>query len=326
MNIGPSPLFDLFGAGAFRAIAGGVKIGLFDTIGTRSLTSEELSIILKCDRNALEMLVEFLCSTGYLEKRNDRYSNSDMTKKWMLNDSAFKEMFSVWDDEVFPFWDKNFLNTLKNGSPPRTIYQEFDNKPGTWESFNSFEMALARWLGNQLLSTVKLHSSATRLLDVGGGHGMYSIIFCEKYPKLQATILDREESLKIARKNIESRDLQARIQLKNGDMLSEPLGTNYDVALLINILHNFKSEENKILLEKVRSALSPSGLVVIYDDIKGPAISKRTVDFFSLAYLITVGGRCYSLDVLKNLLGQAGFGNVKTNIRMPGLVLANVKG
>lgn len=325
LNIGPSPLFDLFGAGAFRAVSCGVKIGLFDTIGIQSQTAEELSSNLKCDKSALEILLEFLCSIGYLVKRNNRYSNSSSTKKWMLNGAAFKEMFSVWEDEVFPFWDKNFLDVLKNGSPGRTIYEEFDKRLGAWESFNSFEMALARWLSSQLLSTVKLDPGATRLLDVGGGHGLYSIMFCEKYHKLNATIFDREGSLKIARKSIESRNLESRIQLKNGDMLSEPLGAGYDVAFLINIIHNFKEHENSALLKNVKSALSTRGTLVIYDDIRGPAISKRTVDFFSLAYLITVGGRCYTLDELKKLLEQAGFGNAKTYFRMPGLVQAQVK-
>jgi 16S rRNA G1207 methylase RsmC len=183
-------------------------------------------------------------------------------------------------------------------------------------------MSIANWLGPGLLSHVKLNTGTRRLLDVGGGHGLYSIMFCEKYPQLTATIIDRAESLKVARKNIDSRTLGKRIELKIGDMLSDDYGTGYDVAFLINIIHNFREDDNIRILKKTSDALSSGGSIIIFDDFRGPGISKRTVDFFSLAYLITVGGQCYGLRKLKGWLEETGFGGMRTSLGLPGLARA----
>jgi hypothetical protein len=163
-----------------------------------------------------------------------------MTKKWIAPDSkvSLAEMISVWASEVFPFWDRNLETALKCGAPSNSLYQEFDNKPEAWQSFNSFEMAIANWLRGPLLSTVKLSPATKRLFDVGGGHGLYSIVFSQNYPSLKATIID------------------------------------------------------------------------------------RTIDFFSLAYLVTVGGQCFTLKELGAWLQETGFSNVKTTLRLPGLVRA----
>jgi hypothetical protein len=325
MNRGPGPLFDLFGAGAFRALAIGVKLGLFDMIKTGALTSSEVAFLIKCDAHSTEILLEFLCSLGYLRKRSGKYENTALSKKWILRDSdvSLKDMISAWDNEVFPFWDQNRIAVMKTGTPMTTLYETFDTKPEAWQSFNSFEMAIARWLKVPLLSLIKLDSAEkSKLLDIGGGHGLYSVIFCEKYPQLTATVFDREQPLQVARKNIDTSNLQNRIKLRQGDLLNDDYGDGYDVALLFNVLHNFSARENLEILKKASKALSSQGSIVIFDNLAGPGMSKRTIDFFSLAYLVTVGGRCYALEEVKQLLGQAKFTNMRTFLRLPGLVKA----
>jgi predicted O-methyltransferase YrrM len=324
LNQGPAPLFDLFGAGAFRAVAIGIKLGLFETIGSSALTLEEISSRLACNSRALGILIEFLCSLGYLQRKSGKYENTALTKKWIVRDSqvSFSDMVSVWEKEVFPFWDRNVENVLKTGVPKSSLYQEFEAKPEAWQSFNSFEMAIANWLKGTMLSQIKLPPRTRRLLDVGGGHGLYSIAFCQRYPQLTATVFDREQPLKIARANIDSSALQDRIRLQNGDFLTDDLGEGYDVAFLFNIIHNFGKAKNVEIIRKINKALAPDGSIVIFDNISGPGIAKRTIDFFSLAYLVTVGGQCYTLKQLKGWLMEAGFANPKTTIRLPGLVRA----
>lgn len=324
LNKGPAPLYDLFGAGAFRALSIGIKLGLFETIGSGALTAEEISSRLACNSRALGILIEFLCSLGYLQKKSGKYENTALTKKWVVRDSrvSFSDMISVWDKEIFPFWDRNVESVLKTGAPKSSLYQEFDAKAEAWQSFNSFEMAIANWLKGTMLSQIKISSNMKRLLDVGGGHGLYSIFFCQKYPQLTAMIFDKERPLDIARTNVNSSGLQDRVHLQVGDFLKDDLGKGYDIAFLFNMIHNFKREQNIEILKRTNKALKLGGLIVIFDNISGPGISKRTIDFFSLAYLLTVGGQCYTLNEVRQWLDDAGFANTRTSIRLPGLVKA----
>ena len=42
-----------------------------------------------------------------------------------------------------------------------------------------------------------------RLLDIGGGHGLYSIFFTRKYPHLRACVLDLPQIIPVTNENIE---------------------------------------------------------------------------------------------------------------------------
>ncbi len=327
LNQGPALLFDLFGAGAFRALAVSVELGLFEVIGEEALSSDEISSRIRCDRRATGILLQFLTSLGYLTKERHRYSNSPVVKKWVLRSSptSLADMISVWAGEVFPFWDENLVTAIREGRPSASLYEQFNTRPGAWRAFSSFEMAIANWLRGPLLAHVKLPPKATRLLDVGGGHGLYSIMFCEKYPELSATVFDKPDPLEVAKDNVKAHGMNNRIRLQSGDFLVDDLGEGYDVALLFNIVHNFREEQNVELLRRVASALRREGSIVLWDNIAGPGVSKSTIDFFGLTYLVTVGGQTYSLGDLKRWFEKTGFTAPKSTLRLPGLVQSRRK-
>jgi cyclopropane fatty-acyl-phospholipid synthase-like methyltransferase len=105
------------------------------------------------------------------------------------------------------------------------------------------------------------------LLDIGGGHGMYSIAFCQQNLSLSATVFDSAEALKPAKINIAEAGLENAIQIKAGDFLEDDLGEAYDVALLFNICHGLSEEQNIALLNKTAKALNPGGMAVILEQL-----------------------------------------------------------
>lgn len=106
---------------------------------------------------------------------------------------------------------------------------------------------------------------------MGGGHGAYSIALCRRHPQLMATVFDLPEALKAARENVAAEGLEDRIELREGDFLTEELPTGYDVALLFNIVHGFEAEQNAALLQNVAAALDPGGLVAVVEQVTGRA-------------------------------------------------------
>ncbi len=88
-------------------------------------------------------------------------------------------MASVWDSKVLKFWDLQIEHAVRNGRPSQDIFEWFDSEPDAWSLFNSFEMAIARWVGGSIAKSVRLPPGSKRLVDVGGGHGLFSILFCQ---------------------------------------------------------------------------------------------------------------------------------------------------
>lgn len=326
-NRGPGLLLDIFGAGAFQAIALALKLGVFEAIGDGSIQTEDLARQIKCDKRGTKVLLEFLEAFGYVKGTNGGYANTSLTAKWLLRGSPFSlaDMVKVWDSRVFEFWKMHLEESVLKGKPPLTIYEWFDQQPDGWRIFNSFEKAVARWAGEGIINKVKLPPKARKLLDIGGGHGMYSIMFCRRYPNLSAMVFDQPQSLAAALETIASENMIDRVSVHKGDFWVDDLGSGYDVALLFNIIHSYSPDKNAELLRKVAGTLNPGGLVVIFDQLAGTAVgpaSKALARFFGLNYLATVGGQTYSVNEVSDWLLATSFANPRRIRSLLGLVIA----
>ncbi len=273
----------------------------------------------------MKILLDLLVSSGYLRRKSGKYFNSTQTSKWLSRSSAVSlaDMATVWDSKVLKFWDLQLEHAIKNGRPSQGIFEWFDSEPDAWSLFNSFEMATARWVGGRIVKSVHLPPGSKRLVDVGGGHGLFSILFCQQHPQLSATVLDKPEPLRTARENIAREHMEDRVSLKSWDLRTDPIEGGFDCALLFNLLHNFPVETNRDLLTKIRRALNPSGLVAIWDNSKGPGrLINAAFDFFSLAYLAGTGGQTYTAGEMSTWLTEAGFNKYRRYRTVPGLITA----
>ena len=155
--------------------------------------------------------------------------------------------------------------------------------------------------------------SIKRMLDLGGGSGAYSIAFTRAVPGLRSEILDRSDVLPLTQEYIQEAGLADRIATRAGDMLSDPLGENYDLILASAICHMFSPEENRSLFRRVRQALGPKGKLVVQDFILEPdKTAPQFAALFSLNMLVgTRGGSSYSEPEYASWLRDAGFENVR---------------
>jgi len=278
-NQGPGLLLDVLGAGAFRALVLAIKLEAFEVLVEGPLTSKELAHKIKSNEQGAAILLEFLESFGYVKQSDGKYSNTAMTSKWLLRKSPsnLADMVKIWNSEVFEFWDKYLEGAIVKGKVPMTIYEWFNKQPDGWGTFNSFEMAVARWLGNRIAANLKLNT-ARNILDVGGGHGMYSIMLCRRHPSLSATVFDKPEPLETAKENVAAEKMNDRITLQPGDFWTDDLGSGYDGVLLFNLIHNYLPDKNIELLDKVSKALKPGATVAIFDQLtdmaKSPALKQ----------------------------------------------------
>jgi ribosomal protein L11 methylase PrmA len=71
-----------------------------------------------------------------------------------------------------------------------------------------------------------------KLLDVGGGSGVYSIAFCAAYPHLKATILDFPETVDTARLYAGEAGLSNRISHLAGNAIKVEWPKGHDVVLM----------------------------------------------------------------------------------------------
>lgn len=137
-------------------------------------------------------------------------------------------------------------------------------------------------------------NDAKKLLDIGGGTGIYSIAFVRANPQLRALVLDRPEVLKTAERFVADFGVTDRVELVSSDMFADAYPM-VDVILLSNILHDWDIAECRTLIGRCAAALNPGGRLIIHDvllddDLGGPL----PIALYSAALFSLTEGRAYS--------------------------------
>ena len=148
---------------------------------------------------------------------------------------------------------------------------------------------------------------ATRLLDVGGGTGIYSVELLRANPGLRAVVWDRAEVLKVAAEAAAGSGVEDRLEFLPGDMFADVVPGGCDAILLSNVLHDWAEPECRALVRRCADALAPGGRVIVHDvflsdDLDGPL----PVALYSAALFSVTEGRAYSAAEYRAFLTEAG--------------------
>ena len=312
----PSIIVDVVGAGALRAAAAGVRFGVFDALRAGPRTASEVAHSIGASETGTGALLEGLVALGFLRKKSERYSNSPGTAAWLTQASPtnWATVARWWEELVFRYWDEHLEESIRRGAPLVTIYEWLNGVPDGWRIAQRAFAAYARPIADLIASKVPVPANARSLVDVGGGHGLYAIAFCRRYPHLTAAIVDLPEALEEARENIVAEGMRTRFELRAADVVHQDLGTGYDVALLFAIVHGFVPSQNLALLRNVAKALNPGGLVAILDQDPETAfgpVARAFVGTLGLTYFAGLGGRIYPFPEIARWLRETGFGDVR---------------
>jgi predicted O-methyltransferase YrrM len=315
LNQAPGPMLDLFAAVAFRSVVAAIKLGVFDRLHRSQLSTAELAQQLGTDERGTRMLLQFLEALGYVQETGDRYTNTPMANKWLVQTSptSMAPGFRYWGIILSELWG-DLEDTIRTGQPRTNLYAWIETEPTTSLDFQTWMVAIARLTGGEIVRKLRLPPTARRLLDVGGGHGMYSMALCRRYPELSATVFDSPEALKAAESNIAAEKMGSRITLQPGDFLQDDLGSGYDVALLFNIVHGLSADQNRDLVHKVVAALSSGGLIVVAEQVAGKApgrAAKASAAMLGLSYFHLLGGQIYTYDEIAGWLTDAGVSGLR---------------
>ena len=328
LNLGPGLMLDFLGAQAFRVVCVAAKFGVFETLTAGPLTAAEIARQIKADERGTTLLLDALETLGHVTKKDGRYINTPMTVKWLLGSSPTNLAGGIpfFESMVFERWG-HLYESIRRGKPAMSLNEWLDQHPDGWRVYQEGMIAVARMAADEVVAKAKLPATARRLLDVGGGHGLYSIKFCRRYPDLSATVFDLPQALVSARETIAPEGMAGRVTVQEGDCWLDDLGAGYDVALLFNVIHIYSPDENAGLLRKVSGALNQGGLIVIMEQIAGKVLgsaARALARLQGLNFFNDLGGQTYTFEEISSWLTKADFTNPRRiNLRKtPGLGLA----
>ncbi len=327
LNKGPGPMLDALGVMAFKTASAAVKLGLFEALSGGPLAPAEVARRINASERGTTLLLQALEALGYVQRRGDRYANTPMTAKWMVRGSpnCMADFLTYVEDLRESQWRLD--EATRKGEPPETAWEAFARHPGGWEKYQAAMIGAANMGADEILARMRLPPTARRLLDVGGGHGWYSIRFCRQYPGLSATVFDWPQALEVARRTIAAEKMGDRVAVQEGDFWKDGLSGGYDAALLFNVIHMFPPARNQELFRKVAGALNPGGLLVVMDQMavkaSGPA-ARAMAGLVGLELFTAVNGQTYPPADVAGWLSAAGFTDTRQIFlrTVPGFALA----
>lgn len=302
------------------AMLGAMEVGLFRHLRDSPGDLQTLARKTGTSERAMEVLVQVMEPMGYLEESGGQYRLSKLAQRMPLD----------LLEEMAPFFKSQaVIHTAEVG---RGLKETPEGGVFGWDRVKGGEVgrgyqAAMRWLASGIVDSVvrkiRIPNDEARMIDIGGSHGLYTVAFCRKYPKLKGTVLDWAIGLEEAEKTLKSNpDVATRIDLVERDFEKDELPDGYDFAFLGNIIHGISREGNRALFTKLKRATTNRGLVGILDQFagaKGSKYGRVVAGLIGLNLFLFAGGRAYPVEEVKKWLSDSGFpGDSYRNLPQPG--------
>jgi 2-polyprenyl-3-methyl-5-hydroxy-6-metoxy-1,4-benzoquinol methylase len=134
----------------------------------------------------------------------------------------------------------HYVQFGRTGQPLR-FHDQLDG--AEWGVYERGQIAQARLIAPELVRRLRVPPTATALLDIGGGHGLYSAELCKRHSQLRATILDLPGAIATRADQCSLTGVASRMEFRTGNALTDDFGCEvYDIVLLANVVHHFSFE------------------------------------------------------------------------------------
>jgi (2Fe-2S) ferredoxin/SAM-dependent methyltransferase len=297
-----------------RVILTALELDLFTAVGD-GVTAEKAAAILGVDTRGVEMLLHALVALGLLTKSENAFRNTADSARYFTGASKDNHRDGLL--HVANIWHR--WSTLTEAVQLGTrVPIERSSSPRWTENFIAAMQRNAKDRAPQVLKAVGT-TGVRRILDLGGGSGIYSITFSKASPEIHCEIVDLPEVVPLTAGYIERAGVSSQVTIRAGDMLENDLGSGFDLVLLNAICHMFSPEQNQRLFRRACQALAPGGRLVVQDfllnrDKTGPL----NAALFSLNMLVgTDSGACYSDSEYTSWMITSGFKEAQ-RIRLAG--------
>lgn len=320
-RVTPTPLMRIASSfGMTKALAAAVDLGLFDYLSkvvtaTTADVCRDLGLV---ERPAV-MLLTTCTALELLESDGVHYRNSAVAEEFLVVGKRhyFGDYVKLKNVRAYESWGE-LLKALRTNAPtmwdPKTQDSPFEGiSPEEAQLFYSAMRSISAYTAATLAKAVDL-SGAKKLLDVGGGSGVYGIELGRVYEKLHTTVYDLPSVAPLAEQAAAAAGMAGRISAAPGDFLKdERLPGGHDVVLLSSVLHNWGPEVDASLVRKVYDAVEPGGKIIICevfvsDDGDGPLEGA----LMSLNMLVETAGGCnYRKHEYETWLTDAGFTDIE---------------
>ncbi|MCZ7357207.1 MAG: methyltransferase [Candidatus Methanoperedens sp.] len=280
------------------------KAGIFSALAE----SKDISALkqeLRADERALHIVLEALCSLGYVNKENSRYIIADKARP----------LFLERGEDYVGGYLPHLMDILGTWLKLPDIIKGIKSEKSTPRDVPSFMHAMASkpdaFVDEVISHCLARKRDAKYALDLGGGPGKYAKAFINK--GLEAVLYDMPETIDYVGKEFGLSKIR-NLTLKKGDFTDSEFvkdfkAGSFDIVFMGNICHIYSEEENRKLVRNVRVLLKRGGLIAIEDFVRGRSPRAELFGVNMLAH--TEEGNTWTEEQYRAWLEDAGLHSIE---------------
>jgi precorrin-6B methylase 2 len=288
------------------------EMDIFTVLSDERKSSKEISDAIHADHRGTDRLLNALCALKVLIKSGDMFKNSPVAAQFLVKGKPDYQAGLMHTAHLWNSWG-TLTDAVRNGGLVRQ--KPMEERDDEW--FVAFIAAMhgrAVKAAPELVSKLDL-SGISRVLDIGGGSGAFSMAFVRASESIRATVFDLPNVVSLTQGYIEKEGLSHQIDTVAGDYNKDELPQGYDLIFLSAIIHSNSPKQNQALFTKISNSLNPGGKIVVSDFIMD---EDRTSPVFGTIFALnmlvnTPRGDTFTESEVKSWMKAAGLSFIKRN-------------
>ena len=260
-----------------------------------------------------DVMLTLFTANGFVSCQGGTFSVTEAAREHLVAGSSFNltpYYASLAERPVV----QDFTQVLKTGKPAHWAgvrdgkdWHVSMEDPAFARRFTAAMDCRGHFLAQALAARLDL-TGRSRILDVGGGSGIYACVLAAHHPSISALVFDQPPVDRIARALVAERECEGQVQVEAGNFFTDVWPGGCDVHLLSNVLHDWDEGDARRILQASAAALPPGGLLVIHDAfINAEKTGPLPVAEYSCLLMHSTQGKCYSTAEYGAMLSDAGF-------------------
>lgn len=309
------------------ALFAAIDLDLFTAVAQGENTADTFAARAGITPLNADRLMTMCAASGLLTWQDDGYANAPDVQRFLV--SGEDRYAGAWLQFMRSSWNRwgDLTKLLSTSEPaqvtPRSV---IDMTVERAREYHKATASVGFGAGRRFVREVDL-SGRTKLLDIGGGSGAYSIAAVKKYDGLEAVVFDLPPVVVATEEFIAEHGVENRVSAHAGDFTRDAFPAGCDVAVMASNLPMYGREVIQSVIAKAFDSLTPGAAMhlvgeMLDDDRTGPSDAA----LWGLAEaLANSTGVTHTRAECVGYFEQAGFTDVQVHEFIPG-VLVRVSG
>ena len=293
----------------------GIELKIFDHLSFFT-SADEISAKLLTDKKNTLVFLNTLVTADFIEKKDGKFKNLKITDKFLASSSKeyIGDLLIISDKMgVEPLSDltsmvKEGYNQEKKELSDANHWADLAKTSAAWVS-SGFGNIIA-----EKISKLKGFNNIEKILDLGGGHGLFGIYMSDLNKKIKAYIFDQKEVVAAAEYFIEKYGKKEQVFTIPGNYMEDDIKGTYDLIFASYTFHFHKAKLDQ-LFSKIYKNLNPGGyLVSLHEGAENENTKPDTLLARLYSALVSEENYLFEKGEIKNQMQSCGLKTLESKV------------